>query len=81
MIEHHIYNPAVNIWHSGGFSWDGEIAIFGDEEGGAAATHGCGGSPPGAAWFYDPDDPQFPLGFFEQQRAQLPQGDEICTTL
>ena len=80
VIKSHIYNPAVNIWHSGGFSWDGEIAIFGDEEGGAAATHGCGGSPPGAAWFYDPDNSRFPLGFFEQQRAQLPQGDEICTT-
>nr|MDQ4040599.1 hypothetical protein [Actinomycetota bacterium] len=39
-VEEHIYNPAVNIWHSGGFTWDGEVAIFGDEEGGAAATHG-----------------------------------------
>ena len=79
-IEHHVYNPAVNIWHSGGFTWDGEVAIFGDEEGGAAATHGCGVAPPGAAWFYDPEAPQFPLGVFVQQRAQAPQGDTICTT-
>jgi hypothetical protein len=80
VVETQIYNPAVNIWHSGGFTWDGKVAIFGDEEGGAAATHGCGGSPPGAAWFYDVSAPTFPLGFFEQQRAQAPQGDLICTT-
>ena len=80
VIEHHIVNPAVNIWHSGGFTWDGEVAIFGDEEGGAAATHGCGVTPPGAAWFYDPESPQFPLGFFEQQRNTLAQGQEVCTT-
>ncbi len=79
-VEQHIYNPAVMIWHSGGFTWDGEVAIFGDEEGGAVATHGCGVTPPGAAWFYDADNAQFPLGFFEQQRAQAPQGDLICTT-
>lgn len=80
VVKQHIYNPAVNIWHSGGFTWDGKVAIFGDEEGGAAATHGCGVAPPGAAWFYDTRNAKFPLGFFEQQRAQLPQGDEICTT-
>jgi hypothetical protein len=79
-VTDHIYNPAVQIWHSGAFTWDGEVAIFGDEEGGAAATHGCGVAPPGAAWFYDVDSPQLPLGFFEQQRAQAPQGDLLCTT-
>ena len=79
-IESHVYNPAVNIWHSGSFTWDGEVAIFGDEEGGAIVTHGCGLVPPGAAWFYDPDEPQFPLGVFVQQRAQAPQGDIICST-
>ena len=79
-VLHHIYNPAVNIWHSGGFTWDGKVAIFGDEEGGAVATHGCGVSPPGATWFYRPENPQFPLGYFEQQRAQLPEGDLLCTT-
>lgn len=80
VITDHVYNPAVNIWHSGGFTWDGKVAIFGDEEGGAAATHGCGIAPPGAAWFYDVAEPQLPLGYFEQQRAQLPQGDRTCTT-
>jgi hypothetical protein len=80
VVEHHIANPLVNIWHSGGFTWDGEVAIFGDEEGGAVATHGCGVTPPGAAWFYDPENPRLPLGFFEQQRAQAPQSDLICTT-
>jgi hypothetical protein len=80
VVEHHIYNPLVNIWHSGGFTWDGEVAVFGDEEGGAAATHGCGGTPPGAAWFYSVSAPDLPLGFFTQQRAQTPQGDLICTT-
>lgn len=80
VIEHRIHNPAVNIWHSGGFTWDGQVAIFGDEEGGAAITHGCGGSPPGATWFYKVSDPVFPLGYFEQQRAQAPKGQLTCTT-
>jgi hypothetical protein len=80
VVEHHIVNPLVNIWHSGGFTWDGRVAIFGDEEGGAAATHGCGGTPPGATWFYEVANPTAPLGFFTQQRAQTPQGDLICTT-
>lgn len=79
-IEQHIYNPAVNIWHSGGFTWDGEIAIFGDEEGGAAVTHGCGFGPPGAAWFYRTDDAQLPLGYFMQERQQTAEGDILCTT-
>ena len=79
-IEDHIVNPAVNIWHSGGFTWDGEIAIFGDEEGGAVVTHGCGLIPPGAAWFHRTEDPQLPVGVFIQERAQAPQGDTICTT-
>ena len=81
VIKHHIYNPTVNIWHSGAFTWDGKVAIFGDEEGGAAATHGCGVSPPGAAWFYKADNPGAgPLGYFPQKRFQTPQGDLICTT-
>lgn len=81
-ITDHLYNPAINFWHSGSFSWDGRTAIFGDEEGGAAVTHGCtpAGSPPGATWFYDRRNPSSPPGRFSQQRMQLTEGDLICTT-
>lgn len=81
VILHRIHNPRVEIWHSGAFTWDGQVAIFGDEEAGAAASHGCGPfGPPGATWFYRVAAPEFPIGYFAQPRFQLPQGDLVCTT-
>ncbi len=81
VIEHRIHNPLVNIWHSGAFTWDGKVAIFGDEEGGAAVTHGCGNFElplPGATWFHKVESPQFPVGYFSQSRFQA--GELICST-
>lgn len=65
-ILHHIVNPAVNIWHSGAFTWDGKIAVFGDELGGGGLTAGCntGEAPLGAVWFYRVDDPALPAGHY-----------------
>jgi hypothetical protein len=81
-VVSHIVNPLINFWHSGAWTWDGRFAIFGDEEGGAAVTHGCtpAGTPPGFTWFYDRNNPSQPAGRFSQQRQQLTQGDLICTT-
>jgi hypothetical protein len=78
VIEDRIRNPLVEIWHSGSFTWDAKVAIFGDEEGGAAATHGCNniGPAPGSVWFYDVESPLAPQDSFTQTRGQL---DLICT--
>jgi hypothetical protein len=83
VIKEHIYNPDIEIWHSGAFSNDASHAIFGDEEGGAAATHGCNNvtsAAPGAMWFYDVTSPagpnRLPEDSFTQRRGQ---GVEVCT--
>lgn len=79
-IVDHIVNPDIEIWHSGSFTWDAQVAIFGDEEGGAAATHGCNnavlGQAPGAIWFYDVQSPALPQDSFTQKRGQL---ELVCT--
>jgi hypothetical protein len=80
VIEDRIHNPDVEIWHSGSFTWDAKVAIFGDEEGGAIATHGCNNlvapAAPGSVWFYDVESPLLPQDSFTQRRGQL---DLICT--
>jgi hypothetical protein len=54
VITARILNSTIEIWHSGAFTYDAAVAVFGDEEGGAAATHGCTTrTPPGSMWFYD----------------------------
>ena len=80
-VLNRIVNPAVNIWHSGAFTWDGKYAVFGDEEGGAVMTHGCTPprTPPGAVWFYEAANPVAPAGFFTLPRAQGPSGELTCT--
>lgn len=79
-----IQNPAINYWHSASFTWDGKYLIYGDEEGGAAVTHGClNGSPTqpatGATWFYKRSSPSSPAGNFTQTREQFTQGETTCT--
>jgi hypothetical protein len=84
VIREHIYNPDIEIWHSGAFSNDASHAIFGDEEGGAVATHGCNNltsAAPGAMWFYELSGPapaptRLPQDSFTQRRGQ---GVEVCT--
>lgn len=80
VIERRIVNPDIEIWHSGTFTWDAQVAIFGDEEGGAVASHGCLNAflpAPGSIWFYDANAPTAPLDRFTQQRGQL--GEVVCT--
>lgn len=79
-----IFNPAINYWHSASFTWDGKYLIFGDEEGGAAITHGCLNATPtqpatGATWFYQRSNPTLPSGTFTQTRQQFTQGQTTCT--
>lgn len=63
VVLSHIRNPQMQIHHSSAWSWDGEVAVLGDEKGGAAAAAGCmngGSAPTGALWFYDLSDPLRP---------------------
>ncbi len=63
VVLSHIRNPEMQIHHSSTWSWDGEVAVLGDEKGGAAAASGCNGGgevPTGALWFYDLSDPLRP---------------------
>jgi hypothetical protein len=75
-----IHNPNVDIWHSASFTWDGRIALFGDEAGGGGQPR-CRTTDPaelGAMWFYDLasldnlDDTtqEVPLGSFKIGRVQ-----------
>jgi hypothetical protein len=69
---HRLNNPNIQIWHSGGFTWDGKVVIFGDEAGGGGEAWCKQGDPStrGAAWFYDPQNPTNPLGHFKIPRPQ-----------
>src|ERR671918_226690 len=76
VVLHRIDEPAVDIYHSGAFSYDGEVAIFGDEfEGGFGAGCPDPSSTVGRAWFHDVDTGAL-LSSFMIPRAQ---GSEICT--
>jgi hypothetical protein len=82
VIQARIRNPSVEIWHSGAFTWDAKVAIFGDEESGATGpTHGCLNATlpaaPGSIWFYDAANPSAPIDSFTQRRGQL--GELVCT--
>jgi hypothetical protein len=71
-----IDEPHVDIYHSGAFSWDGQVAIFGDEfEGGFGAGCPDPSSMVGRAWFHDATTGAL-LSSFMIPRAQ---GSEICT--
>ena len=51
-----IRNEQIELDHSSAITWDGKIAILGDEHAGAAGGGGCStdsSSPVGSAWFYD----------------------------
>ena len=78
----HVENPAIEIWHSAAFTWDGEVVLFGDEHGGGSAP-GCGGEqdPTGNIWFYRNVEPPTPaplLGRYHIPRQQLVPPQE-CT--
>ena len=76
-----IRNPFV-VHHSSALTWDGKIAVIGDEFAGAAAGAGCApgnsDSPIGAMWFYDITDPTSPeqVGHFGPPRTAIPDSVE-----
>jgi len=58
-----VQNPAIELDHSAQLTWDGKMAVIGDEHAGAAGGGGCSpssASPVGAMWFYDITDPENP---------------------
>jgi hypothetical protein len=58
LLLFHIEEPGVTIGHSGGWSWDGEVVIFGHEPGGGVAPE-CEATDPAinrTMFFYDADD-------------------------
>lgn len=58
-----VQNPAIELDHSGGLTWDGKVAIVSDEHAGAAGGGGCSTdseSPVGAMWYYDISRPRNP---------------------
>jgi hypothetical protein len=76
VVLHRIDEPDVDIYHSGAFSYDAQVAIFGDEfEGGFGAGCPDPSSRVGRAWFHDVATGET-LSSFMIPRAQ---GDEICT--
>lgn len=75
-----VHNSNVDIWHSASFTYDGRLALFGDEAGGGGAPR-CRASDPdtlGAIWFYDlaaldnmdGSSQESWLGHFKQPRVQ-----------
>ena len=76
-----IHNPFM-IHHSSALTWDGKMAVIGDEFAGAAAGAGCAPgdsrSPLGAMWFYDISDPEAPVnvGHFGPPRTAFPDSGE-----
>lgn len=76
VVLHRIDEPEVDIYHSGAFSYDAEVAVFGDEfEGGLGVGCSTPESTVGRAWFHDVETGTL-LSSFMIPRAQ---GDEICT--
>jgi len=85
-----VQNPFMELDHSGGFTWDGKVAIISDEHAGAAGGGGCSTdsqSQVGAMWFYDISTPSQPelKGHFSLPRvppADTPEEVERfrCTT-
>jgi hypothetical protein len=58
-----VQNPLIELDHSAQLTWDGKMAVIGDEHAGAVGGGGCStdqSSPVGAMWFYDITDPESP---------------------
>lgn len=80
VVLERITNPEVEIWHAAGFTWDGEVAVFGDEWGGGGVPGACQDPLTGIGrfWFYDTEHPSDgPLGSYKIPRPQT--ADEVCT--
>lgn len=83
-------NPLIELDHSSAVTWDGKVAIIGDEHAGAAGGGGCSNdssSPIGALWFYDISDPSSPQELGHHSLPRIPEVDSAeeaerfrCTT-
>jgi len=91
VITTRIANPDIYIWHSAAFTWDGAVAIFGDEFYPAGLDGGCVDPHDrhGRVWFYNraalegstldpvPSVAPFLMGSYKIPRPQAPS--EFCT--
>jgi hypothetical protein len=85
-----VRNPLMELDHSSAVTWDGRVAIIGDEHAGAAGGGGCSedpSSPIGAMWFYDISDPTDPVELGHHSLPRIPEVDSAaeaerfrCTT-
>ena len=72
-------NPYIELDHSSAVTWDGKIALIGDEHAGAAGGGGCSpdpSSPVGALWFYDISDPTAPILLSSRSLPRVPVADD-----
>ncbi len=78
LLLFHVEEPGVTIGHSGGFSWDGEVVVFGHEPGGGVQAECEATDPPvnRTMFFYDADDGT-KLGQWTLPRTQ--SATENCT--
>jgi hypothetical protein len=80
-VIQHLYNPAISIWHTAGFSNDGKTVMFDDENQSYQACFGPG-QPYGAIWFYTMDGKTAssqPAGYFSLPRAVSGDPQTECT--
>jgi len=79
-VIQHLYNPAITIWHSAAFSWDGKVVAFGDENQTYEACQG-GDTPVGAIWFYSMQGTTASqqVGWYALPRAVSSDPDTECT--
>jgi hypothetical protein len=77
VLMHHFDIPGVTIGHSAGWSWDGEVLIFGHEPGGGAQARcqATSADVDRTIYFYDHEGNQ--LGTFLHPRPQT--ATENCT--
>jgi hypothetical protein len=77
-LLYHVDVPGVTGGHSAGFTWDGEVIVFGHEPGGGVAAECEATDDPvkKSAFFFDADDGTF-LGMWTLPRPQ--SATENCT--
>jgi len=74
-----VQNPAMELDHSGGLTWNGKVAVVSDEHAGAAGGGGCStdqDSAVGAMWYYDISDPRNPVEKGHYSLPRVPPVDD-----
>ena len=83
----HVRNNKVEFWHNAAFTWDGDVAAFGDEAGGGVQARCTSGDSEteGAVWFYNvlrPDGSDRQVLSESRSSFKMPRpqtADENCT--